>query len=90
MPSSFRDDGVPGGYGQVAPRGSSGQAALSPIGPELVSLAPGLGIESSCGDEVHLRSKHDHPLNPRSPSGSSRVNFAGGLDEDRGGCFQGS
>jgi hypothetical protein len=35
-----RDDGVPGGHGQVAPRGPSRQAALSPIVSELVSLAP--------------------------------------------------
>jgi hypothetical protein len=44
---------------QVAPRGPSRQAALSPISPKLVSLSPGFGIQSSRGDKVHLRSKHD-------------------------------
>jgi len=71
----FRDDGVLGGHGQVAPRGPSRQAALSPIGPELVSLAPGFRVQSSRGDKVHLRSKHDHPLNSECPPGSPGGNF---------------
>ncbi len=39
----------------------AGQAALSLVGPELVSLAPGFGVQPSRGDKVHLRSKLNHP-----------------------------
>jgi probable addiction module antidote protein len=43
----------------------------APIRMELFSLAPGHGIEPSCGENGHLRLSQGHPLNPSPPPGVS-------------------